>query len=113
MSKRWYVVHAYSGFEKSVMKALKERIARAGMGEFFGQILVPVEEVVDVITSYSIHYTKLYEPGGSLHHRRERLALQRHRPAHGSDREGPCRGRGGSPGCAGRRPRPCRRARAR
>lgn len=48
MSKRWYVVHAYSGFEKSVMKALKERIARAGMGESFGQILVPVEEVVEM-----------------------------------------------------------------
>jgi transcriptional antiterminator NusG len=48
MSKRWYVVHAYSGFEKSVQKALVERIARAGMQERFGQILVPVEEVVEM-----------------------------------------------------------------
>ena len=31
MSKRWYVIHAYSGFEKSVQRALVERIARAGM----------------------------------------------------------------------------------
>jgi transcriptional antiterminator NusG len=48
MTKRWYVVHAYSGFEKSVQRALVERIARAGMQEFFGQILVPVEEVVEM-----------------------------------------------------------------
>ena len=48
MSKRWYVVHAYSGFEKSVARALKERIERAGMQEQFGQILVPVEEVVEM-----------------------------------------------------------------
>jgi transcriptional antiterminator NusG len=48
MTKRWYVVHAYSGFEKSVQRALVERIARAGMQEKFGQILVPVEEVVEM-----------------------------------------------------------------
>jgi transcriptional antiterminator NusG len=48
MAKRWYVVHAYSGFEKSVQRALLERIERAGMQEQFGQILVPVEEVVEM-----------------------------------------------------------------
>jgi transcriptional antiterminator NusG len=48
MSKRWYVVHAYSGFEKSVQRALVERIARASMQDKFGQILVPVEEVVEM-----------------------------------------------------------------
>jgi transcription termination/antitermination protein NusG len=48
MSKRWYVVHAYSGFEKSVQRALQERIKRDGMEEQFGQILVPVEEVVEM-----------------------------------------------------------------
>ena len=47
-SKRWYVVHAYSGMEKSVMRALTERIERAGMQDQFGQILVPIEEVVEV-----------------------------------------------------------------
>jgi transcriptional antiterminator NusG len=45
---RWYVVHAYSGFEKSVQKALIERIERADMQHLFGQILVPVEEVMEV-----------------------------------------------------------------
>ena len=43
-----YVVHAYSGFEKSVSRALQDRIQRAGMQDSFGQILVPVEEVVEM-----------------------------------------------------------------
>ncbi len=46
--KRWYVVHAYSGFEKAVQRALTERIERSGMADKFGQILVPVEEVVEM-----------------------------------------------------------------
>ena len=45
---RWYVVHAYSGFEKSVQRALEERIRRAGMEASFGKILVPTEEVVEM-----------------------------------------------------------------
>ncbi len=48
MSKKWYVVHAYSGFEKTVQRTLLDRIARAGMQESFGQILVPVEEVIEM-----------------------------------------------------------------
>jgi transcription termination/antitermination protein NusG len=45
---RWYVVHAYSGFEKSVARNLVERIERADMKDRFGEILVPVEEVVEM-----------------------------------------------------------------
>ena len=48
MSKRWYVVHVYSGMEKSVHKALLERIERAGLQTSFGRILVPSEEVIQV-----------------------------------------------------------------
>nr|WP_275945911.1 transcription termination/antitermination protein NusG [Coralloluteibacterium stylophorae] len=48
VSKRWYVVHAYSGFENQVSRTLKERIARAEMEERFGEILVPTEEVVEM-----------------------------------------------------------------
>ncbi|WP_420227097.1 transcription termination/antitermination protein NusG [Pigmentiphaga litoralis] len=48
MSKRWYVVHVYSGMEKSVQKALMERVERAGLETSFGQILVPTEEVIEV-----------------------------------------------------------------
>lgn len=48
MSKRWYVVHVYSGMEKSVRKTLEERIQRAELEDYFGQILVPSEEVVEI-----------------------------------------------------------------
>lgn len=48
MAKRWYVVHAYSGFEKKVATALKERIELHGMQEHFGDVLVPTEEVVEM-----------------------------------------------------------------
>ena len=48
MAKSWYVVHTYSQFEKSVQRALTERILRDGMQDKFGQILVPVEEVVEL-----------------------------------------------------------------
>ena len=48
MTMRWYVVHAYSQYENSVMKALRERIARAGLQEQFGEILVPTEEVMEI-----------------------------------------------------------------
>ncbi len=48
MSMRWYVVHAYSQYENNVLRALKERIARAGLEDKFGDILVPTEEVVEI-----------------------------------------------------------------
>ncbi len=48
MSKRWYVVHAYSGYEKKVAAAIKERIELNGMQEAFGEVLVPTEEVVEM-----------------------------------------------------------------
>jgi len=47
-AKRWYVVHAYSGFEHQVARALLERVARSGMQEKFGEVLVPTEEVVEM-----------------------------------------------------------------
>jgi transcriptional antiterminator NusG len=46
--KRWYVVHAYSGFEKNVMQTLQVRIQEEGLEEKFGDILVPTEEVVEL-----------------------------------------------------------------
>jgi transcription termination/antitermination protein NusG len=48
VTKRWYVVHAYSGMEKSVGRAIQERVNRAGMEDKFGKILVPSEEVVEM-----------------------------------------------------------------
>jgi transcription termination/antitermination protein NusG len=63
MSKRWYVVHAYSGFEKSVMRALVERVARSGMQDKFGQILVPVEEVLEMKNGQKSLTERKFFPG--------------------------------------------------
>lgn len=63
MPKRWYVVQAYSGFEKNVQKTLKERIARENMGDYFGQILVPVEEVVDIKNGRKTISERKFFPG--------------------------------------------------
>jgi transcriptional antiterminator NusG len=62
-NKRWYVVHAYSGMEKSVMKALQERIDRAGMQAQFGRILVPTEEVVEVKNGQKSITERRFFPG--------------------------------------------------
>jgi len=48
MAFRWYVVHAYSGYEQQVMRSLRERIKLYGMEDQFGDILVPTEEVVEM-----------------------------------------------------------------
>lgn len=63
MSKRWYVVQAYSGFEKNVQKTLKERIAREEMDALFGEILVPVEEVVDIKNGRKTVSERKFFPG--------------------------------------------------
>lgn len=48
VAKRWYVIHAYSGFEKTVMRSLKERIAQSSIQDQFGDVIVPTEEVVEM-----------------------------------------------------------------
>ncbi|WEJ62994.1 transcription termination/antitermination protein NusG [Thiomicrorhabdus lithotrophica] len=48
MAQRWYVVHAYSGYENKVKNALAEYVERAGLQDSFGEILVPSEEVVEI-----------------------------------------------------------------
>lgn len=63
MSKRWYVVHAYSGFEKQVAKDLRERIVRAGMGERFGDVIVPTEEVVEMRAGQKRKSERKFFPG--------------------------------------------------
>lgn len=63
MSMRWYVVHAYSGFEKSVMRAIQERILRQEMQAFFGRILVPVEEVIEMKSGQKSISERKFFPG--------------------------------------------------
>ena len=60
---RWYVVHAYSGFEKSVARNLVDRIERAGMKDRFGEIMVPVEEVVEMKAGQKKTAERKFFPG--------------------------------------------------
>ena len=63
MSKRWYVVHAYSGYEKKVANALKERIELHGMQDKFGEVLVPTEEVVEMRGGQKRRSERKFFPG--------------------------------------------------
>ena len=63
MSKRWYVVHAFSGYEKKVQTALRERINLAGMQELFGEVLVPTEEVVEMRAGQKRKSERKFFPG--------------------------------------------------
>ena len=63
MTKKWYVVHAYSGFEKNVARALKERIGLSNLQEHFGQVLVPTEEVVEMRAGQKRRSERKFFPG--------------------------------------------------
>jgi transcriptional antiterminator NusG len=60
---RWYVVHAYSGMEKAVERNIQERIARTGMQNKFGRILVPMEEVVEIKNGQKKTTERKFFPG--------------------------------------------------
>lgn len=63
MAKRWYVVHAYSGFENQVKRSLEERIKREGVENKFGEILVPTEEVVEMREGQKRRSERKFFPG--------------------------------------------------
>jgi len=63
MAKRWYVVHAYSGFENHVKRSLEERIQYAGMEDRFGEVLVPTEEVVEMRAGQKRKSDRKFFPG--------------------------------------------------
>lgn len=63
MAMRWYVVHAYSGFEAQVQRSMLERIERYGMQDLFGQILVPTEEVVEMRAGQQRRSERKFFPG--------------------------------------------------
>ena len=65
---RWYVIHAYSGMEKSVKKGLEERISRSEMTDKFGRILVPSEEVVEIVNNESTDYDSIEKVVECLEH---------------------------------------------
>ncbi|MEJ2566306.1 MAG: transcription termination/antitermination protein NusG [Gammaproteobacteria bacterium] len=63
MTMRWYVVHAYSGFENQVVRSLKERIKLYHMEDKFGEILVPTEEVVEMRAGQKRKSDRKFFPG--------------------------------------------------
>ncbi|MBL4585380.1 MAG: transcription termination/antitermination protein NusG [Pseudomonadales bacterium] len=63
MTKRWYVVHAYSGYEKRVKAALEERIELMDMADSFGRIMVPTEEVVEIRAGQKRKSERKFFPG--------------------------------------------------
>jgi transcriptional antiterminator NusG len=63
MAKRWYIVHAYSNFEKKVAESIKEQAAQKGLSEQFEQVLVPTEEVVEVRRGRKIKSERRFFPG--------------------------------------------------
>ena len=65
---RWYVVHAYSGFEKAVARSLAERIDLSNLKEYFGEVLVPTEEVVEMRAGKKRRSERKFFPGYVLVH---------------------------------------------
>ncbi|MBE9538763.1 MAG: transcription termination/antitermination protein NusG [Proteobacteria bacterium] len=63
MAMRWYVVHAYSGYEKKVAASLKERIELHGLDDSFGEVLVPTEEVVEMRAGQKRRSERKFFPG--------------------------------------------------
>ncbi|EAR09161.1 transcription termination/antitermination protein NusG [Reinekea blandensis] len=63
MSKRWYVVHAYSGYEKRVAGSLKEQVELQSMQDQFGEILVPTESVVEMRDGKKRKSERKFYPG--------------------------------------------------
>ncbi len=68
MAMRWYVVHAYSGYEGQVKRSLEERVMRYGMEDKFGEILVPTEEVVEMRAGQQRRSERKFFPGYVLVH---------------------------------------------
>ena len=63
MEKRWYIVHAYSNFERKVADAIKDRAKTAGLSDLFEEVLVPTEDVVEVRRGRKVQAERKFFPG--------------------------------------------------
>lgn len=63
MARAWYILHTYSGFEEKVKSAMQERVKKAGQEEMFGEILVPTEQVVEMIKGAKKTSSRKFFPG--------------------------------------------------
>ncbi len=63
MEKRWYIVHAYSNFEKKVAESIREKASQQGLEDLFEEILVPTEKVVEIRRGRKVDAERKFFPG--------------------------------------------------
>ena len=63
MTKQWYIIHTYSGFEKKVKESLEGRVTAFGLGERIGRVMIPTEDVVEVRGGKKIVSARMFYPG--------------------------------------------------
>ena len=63
MSLKWYIVHVYSGYENKVKAALEERIATSSAADKFGEVMVPTEQVVELVKGKRRESSRKFYPG--------------------------------------------------
>ena len=63
MSKSWYIIHTYSGFEKKVAESLRSRVTAFGLEDQISDVLIPTEEVIEVKGGKRVISQKMFYPG--------------------------------------------------
>ncbi len=68
MAKKWYIVHTYSGYENKVRESLVQRVEAMGMTDSIGEVLIPMQDVVEVKDGQRVVSAKKFFPGYLLVH---------------------------------------------
>lgn len=63
MSKRWYVLHVYSGFEKKVASGIMESAKKRGLDQYIEEVMVPTEEVLEIRRGQKVNAERKFFPG--------------------------------------------------
>jgi transcriptional antiterminator NusG len=63
MTKQWYIVHTYSGFERKVAESLKGRVQAFSLQDKIGEVMIPTEKVVEIRGGKKVEASKMFYPG--------------------------------------------------